>query len=179
MNFYVIANSDAASEHDNAHYSGPAYQDARPISVAELLQQAGLKRLDLSTWVTDSGHGDKSGLSEPNHRSDGQVVDFDTLRSDVLAQLAWGHPVPGGGKHLYELASDEVNLPEIGLVGVSSEPGAVLHKRPRVCVSSDTHTRNQLDLLDRMLREVVHLAQVERHNRSHGAIIAFDATIRL
>lgn len=164
LGLYVVADSDDATEHDNTHDPGPAHQYARPISVADPLQQAGLERFDLSTGVTKTGDRNESGLAKPKHRSDGQVVDVDTTRRDVLAQLARGHLVPGGGKHLKQLAGDEVNLSEVRLVGVSSDTRAVLHEWSGVGVSSYTDTCNELDLLDRVFREIVCLAQVESHD---------------
>lgn len=162
-----VPGSDDAAEHDDTHDSRTAYQHPLSVSVAHLFQQAGPERFDLCARVAQTSHRNESLLAKAEYGADGQVVDLDALRRDVLAQVARPNLMSSGRKHVEELGGDEVNLPEIGLGGVGSDTRAVLHESPSVCVASDSDTCDELDLGDCLFREAVPLAQVECHDRSH------------
>ena len=96
LGLHPVPDSDDASEQDDTHDSGPGHERAIAISEADLFQEAGLEGFDLGARAAQAGHLDQGGFAEPDDRSDGQVMELDSLHRDVLARIPRRHLVTEG-----------------------------------------------------------------------------------
>lgn len=131
----AISDSDDASEHDDTHDSRPTNQRAVTVAITDLLEQAGPERLDLRARVAQAGHRNQGRLTEPKNGPHRQIVELKIFRRDVLAKVARNHTVPAVCKHVEQFACKEMDLTQVRLAGVDSNPGAMLYERPGVSVS--------------------------------------------
>lgn len=103
-------------------------------------------------------------------------MEIDTGCRDVLSQVSWPNPMTDSGECRKQFAADEVNLAKVGLVGIDSYSRTVLNERSRMGVPFHTDARDQFESLDRLLREVMPLAEVECHDRAHQSILPCRAS---
>ena len=142
----VSRTDDATSDYD-AHHASFAHDSAIRTLVRHLVKKARLELLDLLAWVAKSGDGYKRVGPESEHRARWQAEQIQAARGDVLSKVARGHDMTFAEELIVQFGVKQVHLPEIGLGGIDSDPGPVLHAGSEVRIASYTQTSDKDDLL--------------------------------
>ena len=105
------------------------------------------------------------GINDQTLRNWVKRAEVDAGRGDVLAEVSRSDLEPGRPQLVEELGVDQVDLAQVGRVGVLADAGAVLHGGALVGVALDAAPGEQPDAQPRRLAEPVALAQVHRRHR--------------
>ena len=142
---------DSAGYH-NRHHSRLADRTTLSIRADDLLEQTGLEPVDLQAGIAQPGEFHNCLRAESQASTSWKLQQVDSFGGDILAELARGDV----GSHLVEqLRMNEVNLPEIRLRGIASDPREMLHCRAEVRVPFHTEPGDKGDGFSRWLREAV------------------------
>lgn len=162
-----VARSHHATEHDDAHDPRSPYQFPCVVPVVHVLRQPRLEHIDLGAGVPQAGYGDQRLLSDAQYRADAERMQIDPSRCDILPQISGGHRKASLSEPVQHFTGDEMDLAEIGLTGIGGHPGPVPDLRPGMHVPRHPHAGDQVDLVDRLLGEVMPLAAMKSDHQTH------------
>jgi hypothetical protein len=167
-----IAWSDLSRSNDDGHHARFSHQLTVCVVVEDGGHQAILQAVELGAGVTEASNLDHRILAEVKFRPSGKGQEVDAAGGDVLAHLASADRKAAVPQFIVQLSMDEVDLAQVGLLGVAGDAGAVLHGGPGVGIALDAETGEEADALIGGFGEGVGRAAVHSHDdRVHDASV--------
>ncbi len=140
-----VTRPDVASGNHNRHHACLAYDAAMPIAAGDGTEQPRLKSLDLDAGIPEPGHLDDRALAESKPSAFRKRKQIDAARGDVLAQVPGMHSESLGRELVEQLSVNEVNLPQVGLQGITRDARAVFDCGAAVRITLDAESGFECD----------------------------------
>ena len=154
-----VPRRDVASFGDDRHDAGP---EARPgLAALQAIFQAGLEAIDQDAGRAESCEFECRRGAEHKHRAQRKALEVETDRRDVLTEISGAHFESGRPERIEQFARDEVDLPEVGRLGIAPCQVSVPHEGSVMRIALDAMAARQSDGKPRSLAEA--MLAVDRH----------------
>ena len=160
-----VCGADDSSSDDNAHDPSELHQRTMGITDQNLCEKPILKVVDLRARIAQAGYRDKSGRTDLEYRSDGQVKQLDAPGSDVLTQVTGTDIETLRGQVIEEFRVDQMHLAQVWLGRISGDSRAMLNPSTVMGITFNPEPGHQIDLVETLLAEVMDGRSLHRQNR--------------
>ncbi len=141
----LVARADEAGCNDNGHDPGLTNKLTIGVAGERCRHESLLEAVELG-----------AGVAKPSDLNDGIGPDMKTSASreleqgdatsgDVLAHKPWRDPETRGSELVMKFGVDQMNLPEVGLTGVTRDARAMLDRRAHVHITIYAETVEKPD----------------------------------
>lgn len=157
-----IAGADASPDHHDAHDSGLSDEVAAVIASKHCREKTFAMVVDLRAGIAQPRDLHLGRLANPQETSFGETKQIETDRRDVLPQLARCHLEALRREFVEKLGMQKMNLTKVGLGGVLTYAGTMLHRFTAVRVSLDAKSGQEVDRIG------AHLGERMRSEKADG-----------
>jgi hypothetical protein len=164
--FDPIACSDDPAFANDRHDPGFADHLTSRSTVEHRGEQAGLEALNLTTRVAQACHLQDHVVPNPQQGTPWQCEQIDIGCCDVLTQVSRLHAEALRLQLTEQLGMDQVYLPEVRLAWIDGDTRPVLDGASLVRVSSDAEARDQLNLVNKLLRKTMRAVTCDCYDAS-------------
>jgi hypothetical protein len=148
-----------ASFRYDRHNAGPEAGPGR--AALQAILQSGLEAIDEDAGRAEAGEFQRRRGAQHKHRSQRKAFEVEPDRRDVLTEISGAHFESGRPERIEQFARDEVDLPEVGRLGIAPCQVSVPHEGSVMRIALDAMAARQSDGKPRSLAEA--MLAVDRH----------------